>query len=533
MSKQNNDTPSFNQIKKPKWAVLLSAIVGIGSIAVLVGWVGDLNSVVRPIEGLVAMNPTTALSFVLVSASILLINLKQKDDDKKIAFFIAFMLIGIVSAVSLMRLTFFKTVDLWLLRGKLVDDITGNLSNRMSPNTALYFLFSSLALFIANYRAQYIKLSQTIALLVGVLSFASILGYQFKIPEFYDALPNLPMAYTTAVSFIVLSLATLWIQPNSGIVKEFSGRSKIATLAVWIVPLLIFIPFLIGSWLNAEHSSGNISSEFTIAILVFASITTFPVFIWLIVKQLNDKEELKEKSREIESLYSRTQKQNERLKIFARIVSHNLRSNSSNLAMLMDIVKEENNPFVEDEIYTMLSSAVTGLGQTIDDLQDVVEIQTETIQTGSVLNVNEYVESALAGIQAIAQDVEATIENHTHKNHFVEGTPAYLESVFSNLFTNALKYRSPSRKPHIVIESSINDGMVSITVKDNGLGIDLEFVKDRLFGMYKTFHGNPDAKGIGLFLTKNHVEAMYGTITVESTVDKGSKFIINLPEGTR
>lgn len=47
-----------------------------------------------------------------------------------------------------------------------------------------------------------------------------------------------------------------------------------------------------------------------------------------------------------------------------------------------------------------------------------------------------------------------------------------------------------------------------------------------MFGMYKTFHGNRDARGIGLFITKNQIEAMKGKIEVESTVDQGTKFKI-------
>ncbi|MAQ42180.1 MAG: hypothetical protein CMH15_14260 [Mesonia sp.] len=61
-------------------------------------------------------------------------------------------------------------------------------------------------------------------------------------------------------------------------------------------------------------------------------------------------------------------------------------------------------------------------------------------------------------------------------------------------------------------------------VQDNGLGINLEDHKKSLFGMYKTFHNHEDSRGIGLFITKNQIEAMGGKIEVESQVDKGSTF---------
>lgn len=63
-------------------------------------------------------------------------------------------------------------------------------------------------------------------------------------------------------------------------------------------------------------------------------------------------------------------------------------------------------------------------------------------------------------------------------------------------------------------------------VSDNGLGIDLVKYGDKLFGMHKTFHDNPNAKGIGLFITKNQIEALGGKISVKSETNKGSTFTV-------
>ena len=74
------------------------------------------------------------------------------------------------------------------------------------------------------------------------------------------------------------------------------------------------------------------------------------------------------------------------------------------------------------------------------------------------------------------------------------------------------------------------NGKKVLTISDNGLGIDLEKYKDSLFGMYKTFHKHPDSRGIGLFITKNQVEAMGGKIEVESKVGEGTAFKIYFNE---
>ncbi|MGY8915134.1 MAG: ATP-binding protein, partial [Flavobacteriales bacterium] len=74
----------------------------------------------------------------------------------------------------------------------------------------------------------------------------------------------------------------------------------------------------------------------------------------------------------------------------------------------------------------------------------------------------------------------------------------------------------------------IRDGDFTLLFRDNGLGIDLKKHGKKIFGMYKTFHKHKEAKGIGLFITKNQVEAMNGKISVESQVDEGTTFKVTL-----
>ncbi|OCC28252.1 Histidine kinase [Leptospira interrogans serovar Canicola] len=101
-----------------------------------------------------------------------------------------------------------------------------------------------------------------------------------------------------------------------------------------------------------------------------------------------------------------------------------------------------------------------------------------------------------------------------------------MESILLNFLTNAVKYRHPDRVPEITLNAERQENRLILSIKDNGLGIDMKKYGDKLFGMYKTFHNNKDAKGIGLFITKNQVEAMGGKIEVESRLNNGTTFRI-------
>ena len=99
-----------------------------------------------------------------------------------------------------------------------------------------------------------------------------------------------------------------------------------------------------------------------------------------------------------------------------------------------------------------------------------------------------------------------------------------------NLITNAIKYKHPDRKPEITISSNCNNDYLQLMISDNGLGLDLEKYGNDVFGLYKTFHKNKDAEGVGLYLIKSQLEAFGGKITIESTKDVGSTFNIKIPK---
>lgn len=238
----------------------------------------------------------------------------------------------------------------------------------------------------------------------------------------------------------------------------------------------------------------------------------------------------KAKSDEIISQESllKLEDQNDRLLNFAHIVSHNLRSHASNFAMLLEIYKADFPEQTENEIFPMLNEASGSLLETIEHLNEVVHINTSEEKMASVMLLPK-IESVLLTFSTKIQDLKAEINIEVDPKIRVQGIPAYIESIMLNLISNALKYRNEKKKPRIDISTSdTNSGMIAIRVKDNGVGIDLNKNGHHMFKMYKTFHKNSEARGIGLFITKNQCEAMNGTIEVMSEVGIGTTFVVSL-----
>ena len=227
-------------------------------------------------------------------------------------------------------------------------------------------------------------------------------------------------------------------------------------------------------------------------------------------------------------LLETTLAQNKRLLNFAHIVSHNLRSHTSNFSMLISMMKLENPKLLEDDFFPLLVQSSDNLQETLSYLTDIVVMQNEVRENIEPLNLYEYIEKSYLSIRSQIDATQAKITNKVSKDVEVKAIPAYLESILLNFLTNSIKYRSDERKPIISIESEENLYFVCFSIKDNGLGIDLNRHGKKLFGMYKTFHEREDARGIGLFIAKNQIEALGGKVEVESEVNKGTTFKIYL-----
>jgi PAS domain S-box-containing protein len=239
-----------------------------------------------------------------------------------------------------------------------------------------------------------------------------------------------------------------------------------------------------------------------------------------------DISEIKKVEQDLKSWLTVAEGQNKRLRNFAHIVSHNLKSHSGNFQMLLDLFIQENPEIKDNEIIKLFRTASENLTETIVHLNEVVLMNTSVDENLVGLNLREAINKVVKSVSAITIETNVAINNMVESDVYVLGIPAYLNSVLLNFITNGIKYGAKERKGYINLSTQVKGEFVVLSIEDNGLGIDLKKHRAKLFGMYKTFHNNKEARGIGLFITKNQVEAMGGKIEVESIVNKGTTFKI-------
>ncbi|SHG85389.1 sensor histidine kinase [Flavobacterium defluvii] len=235
----------------------------------------------------------------------------------------------------------------------------------------------------------------------------------------------------------------------------------------------------------------------------------------------------KEKELELLKTMKLYSDQNSRLLNFSHIVSHNLNTQAGNIKSILDFIDEDKDKGTVAEMLEHLRTVSNDLNETISNLTQIVKTQSNINIAVVPLKLHEYIEKTISTIKGYDNQKKVTIINNVPQYLTINFNPAYLESVLLNFTTNAIKYAHPDRDPVIVFDFGIEpEGYKSLKITDNGLGIDLKVYGDLLFGMYKTFHKHQEARGIGLYITRNQIEAMKGTVSVESEVGVGTSFKI-------
>ena len=233
-----------------------------------------------------------------------------------------------------------------------------------------------------------------------------------------------------------------------------------------------------------------------------------------------------ESNTNLEAVTLQLQEQNRKLDEFAHIISHNLRAPISNIHALINLLDEKSEISDYQLIFDKLKKVSKNLGETMNELMDTLKAKTQQHVDLTEVRFKEVLDKVVQSLEGELIVAEASVTFDFNDASTINYSKPYLESIFQNLLTNAIKYRSPNRKPSIHFKSMIIRDHLELHVSDNGQGIDLEKFGSKLFGLHKTFHDHREARGVGLFLVKTQIEALGGSIRVMSEVDKGTTFII-------
>jgi light-regulated signal transduction histidine kinase (bacteriophytochrome) len=162
----------------------------------------------------------------------------------------------------------------------------------------------------------------------------------------------------------------------------------------------------------------------------------------------------------------------------------------------------------------------------LNDLIHILLVKNNTNIEIKELDFKKELDQVTQSIEAVIEASAMEIESDFSDAPTVFFNPAYLESIFQNLITNSIRYRSPNRNPRVKIKTFKIQQETHLEFTDNGIGFDMALVKNKIFGLHQKFHHHPESRGIGLYLIHAQITSLGGRISVTSKIDTGTVFSI-------
>jgi signal transduction histidine kinase len=231
--------------------------------------------------------------------------------------------------------------------------------------------------------------------------------------------------------------------------------------------------------------------------------------------------ELKEKNTELEKI-------NFELDRFVYSASHDLRSPLTSVLGLLYLLRVEVKEEGAQRYVDLMEESILKLDNIIRDIvaysrNNRTELQIEKIQMKDLM---PDVEAGLRYLESPGINIQDSVKIE-HDNEFPSDRNR-LMTVLNNLISNSIKYRHPARNPEVFVSVEMGEEFVTLKIRDNGIGIK-DYHLGKIFDMFYRTSDHSTGSGLGLYIVKETIKKLGGSIDVESEVNQGTQFIIHLP----
>jgi signal transduction histidine kinase len=217
---------------------------------------------------------------------------------------------------------------------------------------------------------------------------------------------------------------------------------------------------------------------------------------------------------------------------FTYTVAHDLRAPLRAMQGFAAALLEDYGPILDSQAKGFIQRIMAS-AQRMDALIQDLLAYSRISRTPLVLEkvrLGKIIESVLSLFEPEIESKRATIQVQAPLPD-VKGHAGTIETILTNLVSNALKFVREGVRPDVRIRAEDRDEMVRLWIEDNGIGIPPQY-QDRIFKVFERLHGTESypGTGIGLAIDRKGVERMGGRVGLESDTTKGSKFWIELPK---
>jgi signal transduction histidine kinase len=327
-----------------------------------------------------------------------------------------------------------------------------------------------------------------------------------------------------------VGLYLFFIAINLGTVAIFGYVQRKTAFVLICFSVFLFMMFLLNDFSPFGRATGSETYiKFNIFVnFIISLVASTVIIVFLINLNFRSEEVLKKNEKEMIEKNEELMKLNTELDRFMYSTSHDLRSPISSVLGLIQLAKMTNDTAEIRTYMEMMEERLASLNKFIKDISeysrnarteiDKQQIKVHPVIHGIVENLKFY---PGAEKMKVFIDVDPQFELLTD--------PTRLQLILSNLISNSFKYVDPYKEqPFTKVSVHKNSTHVHFLVEDNGLGIPEAFLP-RIFDMFFQAHENSEGSGLGLYIVKEAVAKLNGTIGAKSKLQQGSQFEVRLP----
>jgi len=507
-----------------------SVVMLIGSL-VLLGWLFHVQILKSAAPNFIAMNPLTAILFILCGAALIRASEKgRKLPDKVVLACAVVILLGGAMKIAECVLHFELNFDQLFFRNEVISPGPFGPSE-IAMNTAISFICCGMALLFLDVETRRgFRPAQVAIVMVGLIALLALIGYAYRVLPLYTFGSRLPMALNSAIGFELFAVAALAVRPRRGLMMVITSDTTGGSMARRLLPAAILIPLILGALRFSSEKHGFFEIESGISLFAFANIVLFTAVIWWNAKLLFRAEQERLKAMEkLKRTSLDLERSNTELQQFAYVASHDLTEPLRMITSYLELLSSRAKGKLGGEEQEFIGYAVDGarrMQTLIQDLLAYARVDTRGRPLEPV-DCERVLETAMANLKLAIEESHAVVQHE--RLPIVEGDVVQLTQVFQNLIGNAIKFRG-SAPPRINIGAQRNNGEWLFQVKDNGIGIDPKNFS-RIFVLFQRLHTRQEypGTGMGLAICKKIIERHGGKIWAESKPGEGTTFFFTIP----
>ena len=235
---------------------------------------------------------------------------------------------------------------------------------------------------------------------------------------------------------------------------------------------------------------------------------------------------VKERTTDLMNLNERLLFQNNQLEQYAYITSHNLRAPIAQIKGLVHLLPITNKfDELTEETLNRLHDSALGMEKVFADLSTILNVKNSIQKPWEEVDVINEITAIVGSLMPSIKEKNIELILPQNKVFLVKALRPYVYSILHNLIDNAIKYSDSEKIDSVIkLEFSETAKYHKVAVIDNGIGIDMDMASGKVFQMYQRFNNTHPGQGFGLFLVKSQMEAMGGSVELESIKGQGSTF---------